>query len=236
MLTRYERTQQLAKIGLNTPYYILIRTPTDIWKLKQFPFWTLQTQKPKYINKHKQTKINQNLQRIKAIAKIFNIKTSTYQNLPYFPYVSRADALILANSIVDCGLEILAYKGINPEDMYLSGIAKVTSEDITLEASYRTSVQKVTEDKEIDVKVKLREEEKLNCVFKEIFQMINKHREKLNDKILEFSYYKVPVGRLNQKLIFWDYSLRLNLNKKTRLPYPKTVKNQPSSNIKEPEE
>ena len=135
---------------------------------------------------------------------------------PHFPIISREELVDRYSKLLSEGLKLIVASPIDPQDAELAGAllydAGVVSAEVALGAG---TVRRVTGDGKIDVSVKTERrgqsvgDYRIDAAVREVRRAVELIRASLSiaaiDYLLfEFSWYRVPVGCQNERLIFWE--------------------------------
>lgn len=209
-MDKIERIRTLARLGLNTPQYIVISKPDDIWLLKVHDTWSIRTQR-RIRTRNTTTNIKEFTTAFYRLLDSLDIQHDSSPGFPHLDLVSQEMAITLSMLLLKAGFKLLACEGIDYKNHEFSGAALVEWEQITLElADGPVMVRKVTVDGEIDRRIyygnKANKHHNDPRVCEVIAQLLMlQFWRGFKPMIVELSYHKNPIGQQGIKPLFWDF-------------------------------
>lgn len=182
-LNKYQRIEFVKNLGLNTEDNILIR-------------------KDDVIKNNKFIALHDNF----SVRTFFDYETNL--NTEHYPVVAKNNLISLLKNLQIKGLNIILAVQINPKDAEYAGVCLFLHDKIIFEILHGcVTVRDITRNYKTDTRIILdrylkekTDDTQLNWL---IYKLENIGLENIS---VEFSYYKIPVGWKNERLIIWEIS------------------------------
>jgi len=200
MKSKFARIEELRRYGLNTPDNKQIAWIHDLenFDFKKAESWSIRTIEFRTTRKF----WHQISNRLKDL--LGTEKFRLDKGYPPHIYACPQElAYKITEYLLRTGFVVVICPGIDIKDCELAGAILKTKTGMIAEIKFGPhSVRDVTVKGQID-KVYDSTSSDIDKRVKEAFDAIQ--NIPLQDVILEFSYYKIPIGWANKNLIFWDY-------------------------------
>ena len=135
---------------------------------------------------------------------------------PHFPIIERAEFEETYDGLLEQGLKLIVAAPIDPKDAELAGCLLYERGEVLAEVALGPgTVRRVTGGGEVDLRVRSVRvgqsvgDHRVDAAIREVRKAVAMlHRPDANsipdDVLFEFSWYRLPVGWLKKRLIFWE--------------------------------
>jgi hypothetical protein len=195
---KFDRVEALRQMGLNTPLYYRIMGKIS-FDLLPFNYLSIRTGKTAVSAYNWQDVI------MHVMGDKWKEHFDRSAGIPHVPYIKKSEAWKIVKILINCGFNVLACDGINPEGARYAGAAMVTADRQVIELSKGCMVRRVTVDGLIDVRVEVPPPPEQPDIAQISGELKILQRNMTTPVVAELSYYNVPVGYKHENVIFWDF-------------------------------